>query len=92
MYKWESDDNFPKGKDIKLLAKLFNVSFDYLLGLKSERQDSVSSIYDQLDDSQKKKFIFLQKKNLKCKENIRIEIMFSFYIKFLPNFLYIRTA
>lgn len=65
MYKWESDDNFPKGKDIKLLAKLFNVSSDYLLGLKSERQDSISSIYDQLDDSQKKEVYFFAKEKLK---------------------------
>lgn len=65
MFKWESDDNFPKGKDIKLLAKLFNVSSDYLLGLKSERQDSISSIYDQLDDSQKKEVYFFAKEKLK---------------------------
>lgn len=63
--KWESDDNFPKGKDIKLLAKLFNVSSDYLLGLKSERQESITSIYDQLDDSQKKEVYLFAKEKLK---------------------------
>lgn len=31
--KWESGDNSPKGKDIKLLSKFFNVSSDYILGL-----------------------------------------------------------
>ncbi|KMT58934.1 XRE family transcriptional regulator [Paenilisteria newyorkensis] len=29
--KWESDENSPKGKDIKRLAELFNVTSDYLL-------------------------------------------------------------
>lgn len=31
--KWESDENHPRGKEIKLLCKIFNVSADYLLGL-----------------------------------------------------------
>lgn len=29
--KWENDENFPKGKDLKKLAELFNVSSDYLI-------------------------------------------------------------
>ena len=33
--KWESDDNFPKGKDIARLSSYFNVSSDYILGLES---------------------------------------------------------
>lgn len=31
--KWESGDNHPKGREIGVLCKLFNVSADYLLGL-----------------------------------------------------------
>jgi len=31
--KWESDDNFPQGKDIKKMCEIFNVTSDYLLGL-----------------------------------------------------------
>lgn len=31
--KWESGDNHPKGSEIKMLCKLFNVSADYLLGM-----------------------------------------------------------
>ncbi len=27
--KWEKDENFPKGKDIKRLSEIFNVSSDY---------------------------------------------------------------
>lgn len=35
--KWENDENHPRGKEIKILCNLFNVSADYLLGLKEER-------------------------------------------------------
>lgn len=31
--KWEKDENFPKGKDIKRLSEIFNVSSDYILGI-----------------------------------------------------------
>lgn len=34
--KWESGDNFPKGKDIVRLSEFFNVSSDYLLGLSAD--------------------------------------------------------
>ena len=55
--KWESDDNFPKGKDLKVLAELFNVSSDYLLGLEKEitNKMSIESIYNQLDQPRKTK-------------------------------------
>lgn len=47
--KWESDENFPKGKDLKKLAELFGVSSDYLLGLSTvSKQDDISTIYNQL--------------------------------------------
>ena len=55
--KWESDDNFPKGKDLKVLAEFFNVSSDYLLGLEKEKTNkkSIESIYNQLDQPRKTK-------------------------------------
>lgn len=47
--KWESDENFPKGKDLKKLAELFGVSSDYLLGLSTvSKQDDITTIYNQL--------------------------------------------
>lgn len=55
--KWESDDNFPKGKDIKVLADFFNVTSDYLLGLNEENisKNSITSIYNQLDKPRQNK-------------------------------------
>lgn len=48
--KWESDDNFPKGKDLKKLAELFGVSSDYLLGLSQDTSaSSISDIYNKLE-------------------------------------------
>ena len=35
--KWESGDNHPRGREIKMLCNLFNVSADYLLGLEDEK-------------------------------------------------------
>lgn len=37
--KWENDENHPRGKEIKMLCKLFNISSDYLLGLESRDQN-----------------------------------------------------
>ncbi|MDT2848801.1 XRE family transcriptional regulator [Vagococcus carniphilus] len=34
--KWESNDNYPKGRDLKKLSEIFNVSSDYLLGLTAD--------------------------------------------------------
>lgn len=36
--KWESDENHPRGKEIKMLCNIFNISADYLLGLKEENE------------------------------------------------------
>lgn len=35
--KWEKNENFPKGKDLKRLAQIFNVTSDYLLGLTNDK-------------------------------------------------------
>ena len=54
--KWESDENFPKGKDLKKLAELFGVSSDYLLGLSTvSKQDDISTIYNQLAPTRQEK-------------------------------------
>lgn len=34
--KWENNDNYPKGKDLKRLSEIFGVTSDYLLGLTAE--------------------------------------------------------
>lgn len=48
--KWESDDNFPKGRDLKKLSELFGVSSDYLLGLNTNKNvPSIEAIYNQLE-------------------------------------------
>lgn len=54
--KWESDDNFPKGKDLKKLAELFGVSSDYLLGLSQDTSSSsISNIYNKLEPPRQEK-------------------------------------
>ncbi len=68
--KWESDDNFPKGKDLKRLAELFNVSSDYLLGLnKSEKSKDITVIYNQLDPPRKTKVYNFAEYQLKEQNN-----------------------
>lgn len=55
--KWEKNENFPKGKDLKKLAEIFNVTSDYLLGLSdeekekyhTERNPEILTIFKQLD-------------------------------------------
>ena len=55
--KWEKNENFPKGKDLKKLAEIFNVTSDYLLGLAdeekekyhNERNHEILTIFNQLE-------------------------------------------
>ncbi|EKU93148.1 LexA repressor [Alloiococcus otitis] len=62
--KWESNNSLPRGKELKMLAELFNVTTDYILGLSDEKypvDDSISSIYSQLNpDRQKKAYRYTQ--------------------------------
>lgn len=54
--KWESDDNFPKGRDLKKLAEIFNVSSDFLLGLDIPKEvTSIETIYNQLEPQRQAK-------------------------------------
>jgi hypothetical protein len=64
--KWEKNENFPKGKDLKKLAEIFNVTSDYLLGLTDDKLKKITtqnekteiiSIYDQLEDPNKEKVL-----------------------------------
>ncbi|WP_121605430.1 LexA family transcriptional regulator [Virgibacillus sp. Bac332] len=46
--KWEKGENFPRGRDIKVLCEYFKVSSDYILGLDTEYRFNQSSEYDYL--------------------------------------------
>lgn len=73
--KWESDDNFPKGKDLKRLAELFNVSSDYLLGLnKSEKSRDIAAIYNQLDPPRKTKVYNFAEYQLKEQKEKKVHL------------------
>lgn len=47
--KWEKNENFPKGKDLKKLAEIFNVTSDYLLGLAITQQGKLNTTNDNLE-------------------------------------------
>lgn len=48
--KWEKGDNLPRGKELKELAELFNVTSDWLLGLDDYRKaPDIVPIYSQLE-------------------------------------------
>ena len=46
--KWESGSSLPRGKELKMLSNLFNVSADYLLGLDAIDNKNINAIYTQL--------------------------------------------
>lgn len=47
--KWEKGENLPRGRELKLLAELFDVSSDWILGLSDSRSSSdINHIYSQL--------------------------------------------
>lgn len=52
--KWESGENFPKGKDIKKLSEIFSVSSDYILGLTNETGSKITKITSQLEEPRQK--------------------------------------
>lgn len=43
--KWEKGENHPRGKEIKQLCELFNVSADYLLGIESINESDRINYY-----------------------------------------------
>lgn len=69
--KWESNDNFPKGKDLKRLAELFNVTSDFLLGLDEapKQTKKIETIYNQLDPPRQAKVYDFASYQLKEQNN-----------------------
>ena len=64
--KWEKNENFPKGKDLKKLAEIFNVTSDYLLGLSDTELGKITTqnnhpeiltIYNQLEEPKQEKVL-----------------------------------
>ena len=83
--KWEKNENFPKGKDLKKLAEIFNVTSDYLLGLTDEKLKKITthekteiiSIYDQLEEPRQEKVLNYAKEQLEDQENSNIISIFN---------------
>lgn len=84
--KWEKNENFPKGKDLKKLAEIFNVTSDYLLGLTDDKLKKITtqnekteiiSIYDQLEEPRQEKVLNYAKEQLEEQENSNIISMFD---------------
>lgn len=83
--KWEKNENFPKGKDLKKLAEIFNVTSDYLLGLTDDKLKKITthekteiiSIYDQLEEPRQEKVLNYAKEQLEDQENSNIISIFN---------------
>lgn len=84
--KWEKNENFPKGKDLKKLAEIFNVTSDYLLGLADSKlgkitaqseKNEIISIYDQLEEQRQEKVLNYAKEQLEEQENSNIISIFN---------------
>lgn len=67
--KWESGENFPKGKDLKKLAEIFKVSSDYLLGLDNNNKISIETVYNQLVPKRQKKVYEYAERQLEEQNN-----------------------
>lgn len=76
--KWEKNENFPKGKDLKKLAEIFNVTSDYLLGLTDNRlgkitthseQPQIISVYNKLEEPRQEKVLEFAKGQLEEQNN-----------------------
>ena len=84
--KWEKNENFPKGKDLKKLAEIFNVTSDYLLGLSDTKLGKITTqnehpeiltIYNQLEEPKQEKVLSYAKDQLEEQENSNIISMFN---------------
>ena len=84
--KWEKNENFPKGKDLKKLAEIFNVTSDYLLGLTDDKLKKITtqnekteiiSIYDQLEEPRQEKVLNYAKEQLEEQESSNIISIFD---------------
>lgn len=84
--KWEKNENFPKGKDLKKLAEIFDVTSDYLLGLTDSKLKKITtqnekteiiSIYDQLEEPRQEKVLDFAKEQLDEQENSKTVSIFE---------------
>ncbi|MFA9493162.1 helix-turn-helix domain-containing protein [Streptococcus sp. E17BB] len=83
--KWEKNENFPKGRDLKRLAEIFSVSSDYLLGLsqaktkKSEQQEQsqLLTIYNQLEEDRQEKVLDFASEQLEEQEGNKVLPIFD---------------
>ena len=84
--KWEKNENFPKGKDLKKLAEIFNVTSDYLLGLTDDKLKKITtqnekteiiSIYEQLEEPRQEKVLNYAKEQLEEQESSNIISIFD---------------
>ena len=80
--KWEKNENFPKGKDLKKLAEIFNVTSDYLTDDKLKKittheKTEIISIYDQLEEPRQEKVLNYAKEQLEDQENSNIISIFN---------------
>jgi transcriptional regulator, cro/CI family len=84
--KWEKNENFPKGKDLKKLAEIFNVTSDYLLGLSDNKlgkittqneQPEILTIYNQLEEPKQEKVLGYAKEQLEEQNSSKIVSIFD---------------
>lgn len=84
--KWEKNENFPKCKDLKKLAEIFNVTSDYLLGLSDTKLGKITTqndhpeiltIYNQLEEPKQEKVLDYAKEQLDEQENSKIVSIFD---------------
>lgn len=84
--KWEKNENFPKGKDLKKLAEIFNVTSDYLLGLSDTKLGKITTqnehpeiltIYNQLEKPKQEKVLSYAKDQLEEQESSNIISIFD---------------
>jgi transcriptional regulator, cro/CI family len=84
--KWEKNENFPKGKDLKKLAEIFNVTSDYLLGLSDNKLGKITTqnehleiltIYNQLEEPKQEKVLDYAKEQLEEQNSSKIISIFD---------------
>ena len=84
--KWEKNENFPKGKDLKKLAEIFNVTSDYLLGLTDDKLKKITTqnekteiltIYNQLEEPRQEKVLDFANAQLDEQESSKVASIFE---------------
>ena len=84
--KWDKNENFPKCKELNILAEIFNVTSDYLLGLSDTKLGKITTqnehpeiltIYNQLEDPKQEKVLDYAKEQLEEQNNSKIVSIFD---------------